>query len=953
MKINLFLSLCFLTPSFVFSQANQLWETEHNGTGDYTDRFVALTADDDGNIYLAGSTINPDKNSDFLVVKTSEDGSELWRVILNAPGNGPDNAKTIAVKNNTVYASGYGNNISVGSDFYTVAINATSGDTLWTHLYNDSAFNQYDEANSLAIDNDGNIIVTGESDRDVSGAVNHDFLTVKYSPQGLLQWAVRFNDIGNATDRPAKVLTDNLGNIYVGGRSNNGADDDYCLIKYNSGGTQQWIQFHDNGGTDRATDMGMDQNFNVYITGRSNNGNDDDFYTIKYSPAGTLLLTTIFDFVEDDRAEAIFVTPSGEFAVTGRSDALATAAVNYNYYTVKYSSNGTQEWASTYAGTAGGDDWPMDIAISASGTVAVTGMSDSAPGAAVSNDAVTVLYQNTGTILWTRSEGQQGLEDRGNALLFHNESVFIAGEKATASNAVNAVRIKYTNTGVASEFAFNGEGDNGDNVRDGVYDPSGNIYICGYSVGMDSDRDFFVAKLTTTGDTLWTRSFTGTMYGSDDDATAIALDNAGNVVATGYLKNSGTGSDIAVFKFSPNGTLLWQQVYNGVTSESDRAHALLIDASNAVYVTGRTDIDPSYTNNDDILTLKYSSAGVLLWARIASSGPGSDRGDFLLASPTGVFVAGRGTNAINNDVALLRYTESGTLVWSAALDLNHNEFLRDIQLTNDGQLLLAVSVYNVADAAPIAAHLVRYDTNGALISNSPVTTDYEQEEAVALSLASTGDFYLLLTGDNEQRVITQKYAAGGSLLWETSESPGDATIGDDILVVENDDVIIAFHSDVLTGADVDFANRLQAYTAEGITSFSHQHNPSDTSDVCNFLLNANGTLIVAGSRYRSGQQRNIDILAFNYTVGIEEWMASESVRIFPNPTSDVLNIILPDHSKEATRIALYDQRGALLVESYTPHSSASLSVANLPAGLYVLQLINPTFQTTEQVFILH
>jgi uncharacterized delta-60 repeat protein len=953
MKYIFFFVLFVLMPVYLFSQANQLWETEHNGTGDYTDRFVALASDGSGNTYLAGSTMNPDRNSDFLVIKTSADGSELWRVILNAPGNGPDNAKTIAVHNNTVYASGYGNNISVGSDFYTVAINASTGDTLWTRLYNDSAFNQYDEANSIAIDNDGNIIVTGESDRDVSGAVNHDFLTVKYSPEGSLQWAVRFNDIGDATDRAAKVLTDNLGNIYIGGRSNNGADDDYCLIKYNAAGAQQWIEFHDNGGTDRATDMGMDQNFNVYITGRSNNGNDDDFYTIKYSPAGTLLLTAIFDFVEDDRAEAIFVTPTGEFAVTGRSDALATAAVNYNYYTVKYSSNGTQEWASTFAGTAGGDDWPMDVAISASGSVAVTGMSDSAAGTAISNDAVTVLYQNTGTTIWTRSEGLQGLEDRAYALLFFNENVIVAGEKATAINAVNAIRIRYTNAGVASEYTYNGAGDNGDNVRDGVSDAEGNLYICGYSVGTDSDRDFFVAKLTTAGDTLWTRSYTGTMYGSDDDATAIALDNAGNVVVTGYIKNSGTGSDIAIYKFSPDGSLLWQQVYNGVTGESDRAHGLLIDASNTIYVTGRTDVDPSYTNNDDILTLKYSSAGVLLWARIASTGPGSDRGDFLLPAPTGVFVAGRGTNTIDNDVVLLRYTESGTLVWSESFNLNQDEFVRDIQLTNDDQLLLAVSAYNVSDALPVAAHLVRYDANGALVSNTQVNTSFDQEEAVALSMASTGDFYLLLTGDNEQRVITQKYAASGSLLWETTESLGDATIGDDILVVDNDDVIVAFHTDLLAGEEIDFANRLQAYTSEGITSFSHQHNPSDTTDVCNFLLNANGTLIVAGSRYSAGQQRNIDILAFDYTVGVKEWMAPESVKIFPNPTSDLINIILPDNQKAATRIALYDQRGVLVVESYTHHTSASLWVANLPAGLYVLQLINFTFQTTEQVFIRH
>ena len=76
-----------------------------------------------------------------------------------------DEAKKILIHpNGNIIVTGYGNNKSVGNDFWTMALTPT-GDTLWTNLHNSSATNLYDEANDMAIDSNGNIFVVGDSDQ--------------------------------------------------------------------------------------------------------------------------------------------------------------------------------------------------------------------------------------------------------------------------------------------------------------------------------------------------------------------------------------------------------------------------------------------------------------------------------------------------------------------------------------------------------------------------------------------------------------------------------------------------------------------------------------------------------------------------------------------------------------------------------------------------------------------
>src|SRR5688572_12794330 len=80
---------------------------------------------------------------------------------------------------------------------------------------------------------------------------------------------------------------------------------------------------------------------------------------------------------------------------------------------------------------------------------------------------------------------------------------------------------------------------------------------------------------------LWhTTPFTG-----ESDLTAIAADNSGSVLASGYASGTSSGEDYYVVKYSPTGQKLWQAFYNGPANSFDISNDIAVDGQGNIYVT--------------------------------------------------------------------------------------------------------------------------------------------------------------------------------------------------------------------------------------------------------------------------------------------------------------------------------------------------------------------------------
>lgn len=409
-----------------------------------------------------------------------------------------------------------------------------------------------DEAQIIVLDNEGNVYVTGGSNYQGSFC---DIVTIKYNPNGEIQWISRYNGPGNYDDYPNAMTIDSYGNVYVTGatgyRSGINVELDYVTIKYDRNGREKWVAIYDGPGSgsydwDEATAIAVDNEGNVYVTGQSSGGSNTffDFATIKYDSNGFVHWIRRYESEGWDQPRAIALDNHNNIYVTGGYN--GGGETHYDYLTLKYNRHGELLGAASYSGPGLDFDFPFSLAIDNFNNVYVTGIS----------------YL----------------------------SRFPAEPSITT--------IKYDTTLREQRIAIYR---NGVEVRKIILDSLGNIAIIG-SILTDSGLDILTLKYDTSLRDLWSR-----IYGSreDDHGVGIGTDIFGNIYITGIIVNENGNNDYLTIKYDANGELIWLQRYDGF-NEHDYPNSLSTDRIGNVYVTGASF---SPFTDYDYLTIKYSPLG--------------------------------------------------------------------------------------------------------------------------------------------------------------------------------------------------------------------------------------------------------------------------------------------------------------------------------------------------------
>ena len=427
--------ILFLTcvTGLSFSQVSQQWAKRYSSAGALNDYARAITYDTAGNVYVTGSA-----NNDCLTIKYSPAGDTLWKAVYNGPANDADFGATIAV------------------------------------------------------DNSGNVFVTGRSFGNGTGT---DFATIKYDTAGNQLWVQRYNGTNNDDDAPVSIAVDASGNVYAGGWSSHaGTGVDYAIVKYSSSGSQVWVRFYNGSGTgnDIMNAMIVDGNGNLYATGRSRGAANDEYATVKYSSAGTLLWAARYEGSGSDEAAGLTVDQQGSVIVTGYA---TTAATGKDYTTIKYNNAGIQQWLKKYNRTGTTDDEAVGVVCDISGNIYVTGFCTGTNTA--STDYVTVKYNSNGDQQWTKvfNSGLVGVDDKASSIdIDQTGNIYVTGSTISSGSDADFGTLKYSPTGdllwsVLYESSLSGS----DNAVMVKADKNGNVYVTGTSTGL-AGIDFLTVK---------------------------------------------------------------------------------------------------------------------------------------------------------------------------------------------------------------------------------------------------------------------------------------------------------------------------------------------------------------------------------------------------------------------------------------------------------------------------
>lgn len=575
-------------------------------------------------------------NYDALLACYDENGNYVWAGGFGS--NGEDRINSISIDNQDfIYIGGFFNQ-TVDFDFSASAATATSagnddaclacysaqGNLQWFRTWGSTGA---DEVQEIAVDNSGNIAVTGGFNGTVDmnpGAGTESFTSQSvdiflsvFNTAGEFLRAIALGgsafDFGNTVFFQSNQIT--LGGLFANSLDfNPGIAEEissvnvqtaffarYALndLSFISKAAMQDRQ----GGDDDAFGMASDNEGNIYVCGSysgsaffapasdeyPSNGNRDA-YIAKYAPNGQLLLVITFGGAGNDIARSIEVDAQGNIYVTG--DFENSMDVNL----------GSEELILTSAGN---------------------------------KDIFLIKYNNTGNLLWAKAIGG-GAEDMSYALaLNNNEDVFITGNFRASVDF---------DTGI-DEFILDAA------IRDcfiaGYTKSSGDLIWAGKISGSSSEYGRFIDF--DQDNSLYAGGFFASTIDADPGAGVFSLTSNGS-------------NDAFILKLNETGDFQW--AFSLGASGSDQITSIQINSNNELYLggyfTGTIDSDPNSTENNltsmgnsDLLIMKFQNQSdaetgipLLDWA-YAIGGEGNDFLFDIHLSGNNLYLCGNMADTVN------------------------------------------------------------------------------------------------------------------------------------------------------------------------------------------------------------------------------------------------------------------------------------------------------------------
>jgi uncharacterized delta-60 repeat protein len=216
-----------------------------------------------------------------------------------------------------------------------------------------SAFNN--RAYAIGLQANGKLVVAGYANNNSQS----DFALVRYHTDGRLDSTFNstgtvITDLGTASDIARSLVIQPDGKIVVAGRTNNGTQMEFALVRYQANGTLDSTFNADGIATTAmgtalagAVSVGLQADGKLVVAGSSDDGSEFDFALLRYKTDGSLdntfdtdgKLTTVIG-PDDDIANALAIQADGKIVVAGRS---SNGSAGFAYALARYNPDGSPD----------------------------------------------------------------------------------------------------------------------------------------------------------------------------------------------------------------------------------------------------------------------------------------------------------------------------------------------------------------------------------------------------------------------------------------------------------------------------------------------------------------------------------------------------------------------------------------------------------------------------------
>ncbi len=369
---------------------------------------------------------------------------------------------------------------------------------------------------------------------------------------------------------------------------------------------------------------------------------------------------------------------------------------------------------------SGADDYGYDVVAGSQGNIYVAGRSDDNDG---DYNIVTYKYDSSGTLLWRKPYIHSGSSHAKGIAVDATGNVYVAGYAGNGQGK-NCLIIKYDTAG---NVVWMQSYDNDDEHHDDKFEHDNDDK----SKHHDEESKQKSKRRDEKSKQKSKRQDESAAYG-------VAVDDSGNVIVVG---RSGDSALVLKYVEAVDGAgdkyarLVWVDEYRD--NRNSRAYDVAVDGNGNIFVTGRVD--------DDVLTVKYDSDGVVQWAD-TYNGVGDDTGYGIALDMLGnAYVTGRTkSSGTSSGYLTIKYDEFGNESWVKNYGGGSSDKGQDVAVDHQGSVYVTGYVFN----GPYSdVHTIKYDTDGN-VAWVKVYDGGKSDKGRGIALGPQGEVYVAGNTDN-------------------------------------------------------------------------------------------------------------------------------------------------------------------------------------------------------------